>query len=459
MYPVLLEIPNAWKKLGGGALAVEIVVGLAAFLVWLSYAARKRKGGAGAVGSWIAFVVAAHLVLSAVMVRKDSGDHELPAAQQVIPIYSFAAMVVLGFLAGTFFAARRARALDIPEQRVFDFGLWLLLIGIAGARLFYAFLNWEEFSSNKLEILKIWRGGLVWYGGLLPMLFLGPWLMHRFKMPVLVFLDLAAVSTMLGLSIGRIGCFLIGDDYGSPTDLPWGVKFFDPQALVAPALKEGAGVALHPTQLYMSLNAAWIFFIVEVVRRRTRFAGTAFAWMVILYAATRGAVIESFRGDFAERNPGYYRHVAVRIDVRKGEGSEALRLERGRTVRGAEQGREGSLLGDLSLPPGEASGSVYAASVGAVPGAGGRPQGEAPPAWEIKTLGGLPEGVTVRSAPSEWYDSHLGVPPGYFSTSQWVSLLLLPAAVAFLWICRRRESPGYRRVRAEVERRRERPPA
>jgi phosphatidylglycerol:prolipoprotein diacylglycerol transferase len=451
VYPVLLEIPHAWKKLSGGALVFEALIGLAAFLGWLAFAARKRKHPLSTVCSWVAFLVGAHFVLSLVMVQEDAGGHELPPEQQVIRIYSFAAMVVLGFLAATLFVAHNARSVGVPEQKVFDFGLWLLFIGIAGARLFYAFLNWEEFSSNKLEILKIWKGGLVWYGGFVPMLILGPWLMHRFKMPVLVTLDMVAVATMLGLSLGRIGCFLIGDDYGSPTDLPWGVKFFDPDALVAPALKEGAGVALHPTQLYMSVNGAWLFFILEVVRRKARFAGTVFATMMILYTVTRGVVIEPFRGDFAERNPSLYKHLAVRLDVEKGADSPAVRLERGHEVRDPTRPWIGTLLGDLDLPAGKGSGSVFAATVDPIPGSGGKRANEAPPPWEIRAIDGLPPGTKVRSGQSDWYDSHLGPPPVYVSTSQWVSILLLPVGLALLWFFRKRQTPGYTQAAAEFQ--------
>jgi hypothetical protein len=200
-------------------------------------------------------------------------------------------------------------------------------------------------------------------------------------------------------------------------------------------------VALHPTQLYMSVTCLWIFFALEWIRRRARFAGQAFGGMLVLYAVTRGLLIEPFRGDFVERNPGYGKHAAVSVRLEKGEGSPALLLERGTAVRDAA-GRTGRLLSDVELPAGPASGSAWAISD--EPASRTR-RGlfDAVPDWDVNRVDGAPAGVEVSAGPARAYHSDLPVPPGYVSTSQWISVFVVMAGIAILVIARRANVPGY----------------
>ena len=101
-------------------------------------------------------------------------------------------------------------------------------------------------------------------------------------------------SIALGEAIGRWGCFAAGCCYGKPTDLPFGVTFTDPFA--NEAVGTPLNVALHPTQLYLSLNALIIFFVLQWAYRRRTFDGEVFWLYVLLYAITRG-ILETFRGD------------------------------------------------------------------------------------------------------------------------------------------------------------------
>jgi hypothetical protein len=239
---------------------------------------------------------------------------------------------------------------------------------------------------------------------------------------------------------------LAGDDYGARTDLWLGVRFYHPECLIPRRLH---GVALHPTQLYMSVNALWLFFILEAIRRRARFAGQAFAWMLILYAVTRFIVIEPFRGDFVERNPGWGKHVAVTIALQKDEGSGPVHLERGAAVTG-EDGRTGRLLEDLELDAGRARGTVWALTdepakpvVPPSPVLRETGRGGAPPRWAITSVEGLGSDVRISSATPRWYESDLPPPPGYVSTSQWISLIVVAAGVGILLIARRINEPGF----------------
>jgi phosphatidylglycerol---prolipoprotein diacylglyceryl transferase len=111
--------------------------------------------------------------------------------------------------------------------------------GMAGAKLLWVF---EHLHEEPFFALLFTRGGLSWFGGLAGGLLAGVWVMHRKRLPPVAVLAAATPGLAVGHAIGRIGCFLVGDDYGRPTTLPWGVAF--PKGLPP------TDVPVHPTQLY-----------------------------------------------------------------------------------------------------------------------------------------------------------------------------------------------------------------
>lgn len=432
MYPVLFSVPNAWRGMSGGALAAEIAVVLAACALWAYTAVRRRKDLLASAANLVAFLGLAHLAVSLLM--------------DTITIYTFGVVIILAFLAGSAYVVRRTRPLGIPDKTMFDWAFWMLIVGIVGSRLLYAYLNWEQFQEDKGEVFRIWHGGLVWYGGMIPAAVVGLYLLARHRFPVLRVADVAAAGLMLALGIGRWACLLAGDDYGRPTDLPWGIRFYAEKALVATDLK---GVALHPTQLYMSLKALWIFFFVDWIARKAKYAGTAFGAMLVLYAVARAAFVEPFRGDFVERNPSYGDRLALRVRLEKDSGP-AVRVPRGQEVVDRRTGIRGVLLDDASLGEGAGSATVHAMSLDRFSRYRYLRTGERPN-WSVDAIEGVPPAVRVSSdtltsrdpGRQGWYDSHLRVPPGFVSTSQWISLAVLLAGVGCIALARRRKEPGY----------------
>jgi phosphatidylglycerol:prolipoprotein diacylglycerol transferase len=102
------------------------------------------------------------------------------------------------------------------------------------------------------------RGGMSWFGGLAGGIVAGVIVIWWKRLPILPLLSAAAPAITLGQAVGRIGCLLVGDDYGRPTSLPWGM-----------ALPEGLPPTLdrvHPTQIYEAI--ALFFFTWLLVRWR-----------------------------------------------------------------------------------------------------------------------------------------------------------------------------------------------
>jgi phosphatidylglycerol:prolipoprotein diacylglycerol transferase len=434
--------------MSGSSRTIEIAIGVVCLLGWLACTKLGRKDWLASALNMGAFLVGLHLGLSYVMAERlpDGSLSETP-----ITIFSFGVIIIIAFFVASAFMLRQTRPLGIEDKKIFDWCFWMLVVGVAGSRVLYAYLNYEQFVENKFEIFKIWHGGLVWYGGLIPAAIVGIWLLGKHKLPVLHVADVGSAALMLALGLGRWACLLAGDDYGQPTDAWFGIRFYHEDSLVPDGLR---GVPLHPTQMYMSVMCLWIFFAVEVIRRNSRRAGQAFAWMLILYAVGRAGLIEPFRGDFVERNPAYGKRLATALVFREGENDVAVSLKRGDAVQDS-RGRTGKLLSDLELAPGE-GGYVFAITDERADRVEQGPFAGRAPNWTIDTVTRgdetLLKGVVYRAdptlrrrhgSPNPWYDSDLPVPPGYVSTSQWISIFVIAAGVSILLGARRWNVPGY----------------
>lgn len=207
---------------------------------------------------------------------------------------TYGVILAIAYLVGIWMLRRKARAEGLPEQKIFDFSLYVLAAAILGAKALLIIVEWRHYASNPRNLVEVLRSGGVFYGGLIAATTVGIWYMKRHRLPAWKVADMGAPSIALGEAIGRWGCFAAGCCYGKPTDGPLGVRFTDPFA--HDAVGTPLGVALHPTQIYLSINAFLIFLILQWAYRRRTFDGEVFWLYVLLYAITRG-VIENFRGD------------------------------------------------------------------------------------------------------------------------------------------------------------------
>jgi phosphatidylglycerol---prolipoprotein diacylglyceryl transferase len=213
-----------------------------------------------------------------------------------LTLYWYGVMVAIGFLAGLWIASRRALKTGLAPEKVLDLGPWLIGGAIVGARALFVISYWNEFFRGQpwWKIFMIQEGGLVFYGGLIGASVTGVMQMRRMKLPFWPLSDILAPCVALGHMFGRLGCFMNGCCYGSPTQCAWAVHF--------PANHETAGVGVHPTQLYeAALNLA-LFLGLSWFFPRRRYAGQIFAWYMIGYAVIRWSV-ELFRGDYYDATP------------------------------------------------------------------------------------------------------------------------------------------------------------
>jgi len=214
-------------------------------------------------------------------------------------IYTYGFWIAIGFLAALTLILSEAKREQIPPTVISDLAFWCVVSGILGARLFYVFYNFSYFSEHPIEILAIWKGGLVFIGAVCLALLTGIIYVRRRHLNFWQLADLIVPGLALGQAFGRIGCFSAGCCYGKPTNVPWAVVFKDPFSL-API-----GIPLHPTQLYHSLACFLIAFLLFWFKRRYFTArlfnpnikyGQIFGLYLILHSTQR-FIIEFFRGD------------------------------------------------------------------------------------------------------------------------------------------------------------------
>ncbi len=205
-------------------------------------------------------------------------------------IHTYGVLIATAFLVGITLAAREGKRKGIDPERMMDLGLYILIAAIVGSRLFQVAVEHKYFFQHPLEIIKIWKGGLAFYGGFIGALLAGIWYLKRHKMPVWKVGDALAPSIALGQAIGRIGCFSAGCCYGLPTNVPWAVTFTAPGTLAIP------GVPLHPTQLYESFSMFILFAVLWAFRKKIKFDGQLFWIYVMSYSVIR-FIIENYRGD------------------------------------------------------------------------------------------------------------------------------------------------------------------
>ncbi|MEZ6128803.1 MAG: prolipoprotein diacylglyceryl transferase [Planctomycetaceae bacterium] len=275
----------------------------------------------------------------------------LPVEESGIPVFGYGFMLFIAFSTATVLAARRARSIDMDPDVIWNLMMWLLVPGLIGARIIYLMQNHQRVFAQARGLgdflwaaISLWDGGIVFYGciiggGVGLVLYC-----RRINIRPLQLADVLMPSLFVGLGFGRIGCFLYGCCFGAACSLPWAVHFpadsmtFNVLAgrwlatgnpvieqdgkpiggeLIRPAVdylethtnasamealssiapdSVFTTIALHPTQIYSSLLAFSLAFLLAWYFRRRPFEGAVLALACIIYPINR-FVLEIIRDD------------------------------------------------------------------------------------------------------------------------------------------------------------------
>ncbi len=198
-----------------------------------------------------------------------------------LTISSFGLMLATAFLVGAWITSiRMGEEGLIPDATTILY--YVMFGGILGSKLYFA-IDVSLRTGAPFTSLLMSRSGITWYGGLVGATLAGTLGCRIHGVPVKTFADCTAIGGAVGQAIGRVGCFLVGDDYGRVTDVPWAVSF--------PRGAPPTDAPVHPTQLY---EIAWLLPVAWLLWKRRRRSPFVFGEYIALNGLGR-LLIENWR--------------------------------------------------------------------------------------------------------------------------------------------------------------------
>ena len=203
-----------------------------------------------------------------------------------IEVHWYGIFAALAVFIGYQLTRRNTDRYGLPGDQVDNILLRCVIGIIVGARLGYVLVNLPYFMASPWEIFRIDRGGLGSHGAIITVMVLGIFWVKKFGFSYWQMADAIAPSIPVGHIFVRLGNFMNGELYGTPTDLPWGVRF--------PGLSE----PVHPVQLYEVGFSLIILPLAIKWSNDPRYHGYAFLRVIFAHSLVR------FLLDFDRRHSG-----------------------------------------------------------------------------------------------------------------------------------------------------------
>jgi phosphatidylglycerol:prolipoprotein diacylglycerol transferase len=208
----------------------------------------------------------------------------------------YSVCILIGIFVGGTLLLREAKNFNIDDDFLSNLVFWTTIFAIIGARLYFVAFNWDYYGSNPVDILRIWEGGLAIHGAILFGFIFILFYTLKYKVKLLLILDIAVPGLIIGQAIGRWGNFFNQEAFGSQVSLDFLKILHIPQFIIDGMYIKG--VYYHPTFLYESIWCLIGFIIIILVRRfykylkKGQLTGIYFMW----YSLGR-FFIESLRTD------------------------------------------------------------------------------------------------------------------------------------------------------------------
>jgi phosphatidylglycerol---prolipoprotein diacylglyceryl transferase len=212
-------------------------------------------------------------------------------------LHTFGLFLAAAYLAALWRLLRGVKREGLDSDRAAGLGLWIIIGAIAGAKLLMILRALPDYMAQPADLfsLSTIQSAGDFYGGFIGALVAAMvFFLRHPEIPRWQMADICAPAIALGQAIGRIGCFMAGDDFGRAAHVPWAVVFHDPEAAEIGGVP--LGIPLHPVQLYESLVCFALFIFLEWLSCRKIFRGGIILAYSILYAVAR-FILEYFRGD------------------------------------------------------------------------------------------------------------------------------------------------------------------
>jgi phosphatidylglycerol:prolipoprotein diacylglycerol transferase len=210
-------------------------------------------------------------------------------------LHTYGVMIALGFVVAIYLAVRQAKREFIDPNVVLDLAFWILIAAMVGSRVLFIIVNADDYIADPLMLVKVWQGGLVFYGGFIGAVAASWYYCHRRGISFFRISDLMIPSVAIGHFFGRLGCYSAGCCHGCATNVDWYGAVFTEKGTVV-ARSDLIGTPIHPTQLYEAFGELCIFVLLLWLRPRKRYNGQLLVTWLMLYPAWR-FLDEMFRGD------------------------------------------------------------------------------------------------------------------------------------------------------------------
>jgi phosphatidylglycerol:prolipoprotein diacylglycerol transferase len=221
--------------------------------------------------------------------------HPILLTTPFFTVYTFGVLLAAAYLAALGWLVRGARRDGLNPDALMSLGMWAIVGALIGAKALLAVRSPQEYLTSFASLRSLMSSAGDFYGGFIGGLVAAALFFRRHpSIPFWRSADITAPAIALGQAIGRIGCFMAGDDFGRPASVPWSVTFTDPLARSVGGAP--LGVALHPVQLYESVVCFALFGLLLWLGRRQHRDGDVIIAYTTLYAAAR-FLLEFFRGD------------------------------------------------------------------------------------------------------------------------------------------------------------------
>ncbi len=203
----------------------------------------------------------------------------------IVELRTFGLMVGIGVLVGAWLAARHAEAHGIPREETYRLATRMVVAGVIGARLTWDLTHLDQIDSP-LDLIAVWQGGLQFSGGFVAAVAVGYPVFRKWARTLRWrALDGYAYGLVIGLAIGRIGCYSVGEHFGSESSWLLATRY-DGGSTREPITP---GVTFHHTALYEFIYLLLLFGVLTWMRRRPIQPATMIGVFCLVYALCRGA--------------------------------------------------------------------------------------------------------------------------------------------------------------------------
>lgn len=209
---------------------------------------------------------------------------------------TYGVLLATALIAALYTVVKLGRREGLDTGRLIDFSTWIIITALLGAKVLMILTEWSFYRDHPGQIFSIatLEAGGVFYGGFIAATFFAIWYVRTYKLPFWKVFDVYAPAIALGQSIGRLGCFSAGCDYGIPSHSFWAVTFSSQFAHDMTGVP--LGIPLFPWQIVASITLLCIFGILLWRYKYKTRDGEIFLLYIVLYAAARFA-LEFLRGD------------------------------------------------------------------------------------------------------------------------------------------------------------------